>query len=77
MLARLMDDEELAQGILTRFLESTPEQIESLRQSLTSGDAAAANRTAQAIKGAASNISRSRSMGHASLWGNILNPKPI
>ncbi len=30
MLARLMDDEELARGILTRFLESTPEQIESL-----------------------------------------------
>ena len=57
LVARLMGDEGLADRVLNRFLATTPEQIESLRQSLTSGDAAAANRTAHAIKGAASNIS--------------------
>jgi HPt (histidine-containing phosphotransfer) domain-containing protein len=41
LLARMMDDEVLTDRILARFLESTPEQIKSLRQSLDSGNAAA------------------------------------
>jgi CheY-like chemotaxis protein/HPt (histidine-containing phosphotransfer) domain-containing protein len=60
LVARLMDDDELAQGILTLFLESTPEQIDSLRRSLDSGDTVAAKRTAHAIKGASSNIGGER-----------------
>jgi PAS domain S-box-containing protein len=56
LVARLMGDEELADRILNRFLGTTPQQIESLRKSLVSGDATAAKRTAHAIKGAASNI---------------------
>jgi PAS domain S-box-containing protein len=57
LVARMMGDEALSDRILSRFLESTPQQIESVRQSLTSGNATAAKRTAHAIKGAASNIS--------------------
>jgi PAS domain S-box-containing protein len=60
LLARMMDDEALTDRILARFLESTPEQIESLRQSLDSGNAAAAKRTAHALKGAAANIGGER-----------------
>ncbi len=60
LVSRLMGDETLADRIVTRFLESTPAQIESLRRSLDSGDAAAAERTAHAIKGAASNIGGER-----------------
>jgi signal transduction histidine kinase/HPt (histidine-containing phosphotransfer) domain-containing protein len=60
LLARMMDDEEFADRILTRILETTPEQIESLRRSLDSGDATAAQRTAHAIEGAASNIGGER-----------------
>jgi HPt (histidine-containing phosphotransfer) domain-containing protein len=60
LVSRLMGDETLADRIVTRFLESTPAHIESLRRSLDSGDAAAAERTAHAIKGAASNIGGER-----------------
>jgi PAS domain S-box-containing protein len=60
LLARLMDDESLADRIIARFLESTPELIESLRQSLKLNDAAAARRTAHALKGAAANLGGER-----------------
>jgi PAS domain S-box-containing protein len=60
LVARLMDDEALADRILARFLESTPKQIESLRKSLDSGDAVAAKRTAHAIKGAAADLGAER-----------------
>ncbi len=60
LVARLMGDEELADRIQSRFLESTPPLIESLRKSLDSGDAATARRTAHAIKGAAANIGGER-----------------
>ncbi len=56
LVARLMDDETLADRILSRFLEATPKQIESLRQKLDDGDAAAAKGLAHSIKGAAANI---------------------
>jgi PAS domain S-box-containing protein len=60
LLARMMDDEALTERIETRFLESTPAQIESLCQFLNAGDAAAAQRTAHALKGAASNLGGER-----------------
>jgi PAS domain S-box-containing protein len=60
LLARMMDDEALANRVLTSFLQSTPQQIESLRTSLDSGHAVAARRTAHAIKGAAANIGGER-----------------
>ena len=56
LVARLMDDEALADSILARFLESTPPQIDSLQKALSSRDGDAAERTAHAIKGAASNV---------------------
>jgi HPt (histidine-containing phosphotransfer) domain-containing protein len=55
-----MDDETLADSILSRFLEATPKQIGLLRQSLDAGDAAAAKGHAHSIKGAAANIGGER-----------------
>jgi PAS domain S-box-containing protein len=60
LVARLMDDETLADSILSRFLEATPKQIGLLRQSLDAGDAAAAKGHAHSIKGAAANIGGER-----------------
>jgi CheY-like chemotaxis protein/HPt (histidine-containing phosphotransfer) domain-containing protein len=60
LVARMMGDEALANNILTRFLQSTPQQIESLEQALKTGDAAMAKRIAHALKGAASNIGGER-----------------
>ena len=60
LIARLMYDEALADRILARFLETTPQQIESLKRSLDSGDAPTAKRIAHAIKGAASNVGAER-----------------
>ena len=57
LVARMMGDEALSDRILSRFLDSTPQQIESVRQSLNAGNATAAKRTAHALKGAAANVS--------------------
>ena len=56
MLARLMEDEELAEIIVARFLESVPQQIEALRHALQAGDAPGVRLTAHSIKGAAGNV---------------------
>jgi PAS domain S-box-containing protein len=53
MLARLMHNADLAERTTSRFLESVPTQIETLRQSLEFGDFATAGREAHSIKGAA------------------------
>ncbi len=60
MLARLMGDKEIATIVLGRFLEAMPGQFESLRTSLQSGDAAAAEIQAHSIKGAAANVGGER-----------------
>ncbi|MHB8773217.1 MAG: response regulator [Syntrophales bacterium] len=60
MLDRMMGDEDLARTILECFLADIPDQIGSLRASLEAGDAAAAERQAHAIKGAAANIGGER-----------------
>ncbi len=56
MLARLMDDEELAGIILESFLGDLPRQIEMLRQALDADDMTVAVRQAHTIKGAAANV---------------------
>ena len=57
MMARLMDDEDLAQTVATGFLEDIPRQIVALRRYLEAGNAAGVERQAHTIKGAAANVS--------------------
>ena len=54
---RLMNDAEVAQVALKRFLEGTPGQIDKLQGCLERGDVTAAQQAAHSIKGAASNVS--------------------
>ncbi len=56
MMARLMDDEELARIVVDGFLEDVPRQIEALRGCLVAGDAPGAIRQAHTIKGASANV---------------------
>jgi HPt (histidine-containing phosphotransfer) domain-containing protein len=56
MMARLMEDEALAQVIVRGFLDEMPAQIEELRNLVRGGDATAAGRVAHAVKGAAANV---------------------
>ncbi|MCY2989901.1 MAG: PAS domain S-box protein [Planctomycetota bacterium] len=55
MIARLMD-EELAELVVARFLESAPQQLAALQKSLKNGDAAGAQLCAHSLRGAASNV---------------------
>ena len=55
MIARLMD-EELAEFVVGRFLESAPQQLAALQESLKNGDAAGVQLCAHSLKGAASNV---------------------
>jgi HPt (histidine-containing phosphotransfer) domain-containing protein len=56
MMARLMDDQELARIVVDGFLEDAPRLIEALRSCLGSGDAPGAIRGAHTIKGAAATV---------------------
>jgi HPt (histidine-containing phosphotransfer) domain-containing protein len=56
MLARLMDDEDLARVIAEEFLEDIPKQIEALKGCLAAGDATGAVRQVHSIKGASANV---------------------
>jgi PAS domain S-box-containing protein len=56
LLARLMNDEELAKSIITAFLETTPLQIKLIRQSVEAGNLDAVRSRAHSIKGAAANV---------------------
>jgi CheY-like chemotaxis protein/HPt (histidine-containing phosphotransfer) domain-containing protein len=56
MLARLMDDEDLAQTVAEGFLGDIPLQIAALKGYLETGDASAAERQAHTIKGASANV---------------------
>ena len=56
MVARLMDDEELAAAVAQGFLADMPRQIEALRASLGAGDVTSAVHQAHTIKGAAANV---------------------
>jgi CheY-like chemotaxis protein/HPt (histidine-containing phosphotransfer) domain-containing protein len=56
MMARLMDDEELARIVVDGFLEDAPRLIEALRNCLGAGDAPGAIRQAHTIKGASATV---------------------
>ena len=56
MMARLMDDEDLARMVVEGFLEDIPRQIAALKGYLETGDAAGAERQAHTIKGASANV---------------------
>jgi PAS domain S-box-containing protein len=60
MLARLMDDAQLARIVAEGFVKNIPEQIAALRSCLDAGDLAAAGRQAHTIKGASANVSGER-----------------
>jgi CheY-like chemotaxis protein/HPt (histidine-containing phosphotransfer) domain-containing protein len=60
MMARLMDDEDLAQMVVEGFLKDIPLQIAALKGYLESGDAAGAERQAHTIKGASANVGGER-----------------
>jgi PAS domain S-box-containing protein len=52
MMARLMDDEDLARKVIGRFLDDMPNNIEVLRGYIKDGAASSAERQAHTIKGA-------------------------
>ncbi|HEY5529056.1 MAG TPA: response regulator, partial [Thermoleophilia bacterium] len=56
VVARMMDDEDLARTVVEGFLEDIPRQIEVLRRCLDTGDAEGATRQAHTIKGASANV---------------------
>jgi HPt (histidine-containing phosphotransfer) domain-containing protein len=56
MLARLMDDEDLARVIAEEFLSDIPKQIEALKRCLAAGDSTGAVRQVHSIKGASANV---------------------
>ena len=56
MMARLMDDEDLARKVAEGFLEDIPRQIEALRDYRETGDTPGAERQAHTIKGASANV---------------------
>jgi len=55
LLARLMEDEDLARKVARGFLDDVPKQIEALRNYLDAGDVEGAVRQAHTIKGASAN----------------------
>jgi signal transduction histidine kinase/DNA-binding response OmpR family regulator/HPt (histidine-containing phosphotransfer) domain-containing protein len=60
MMARLMDDEDLAHEVVDCFLEDIPRQIAALRNFIEEGDTNGAERQAHTIKGAAANVGGER-----------------
>jgi HPt (histidine-containing phosphotransfer) domain-containing protein len=56
LMARLMDDQDLARIVIEGFLEDVPRQIEALRGYLEAGDAPGAERQAHTVKGASANV---------------------
>ena len=56
LMARLMEDEDLARTVVEGFLDDIPKQIEALRGYLEAGDAAGVERQAHTIKGASANV---------------------
>ena len=55
-LDRMMGDETLADTVIAAFLEDTPKQMSAFKHALAADDAAAAQRIAHSIKGAAGNM---------------------
>ena len=55
-MARLMQDEDLAQMLVKGFLEDIPKQIAALKGYLETGDVSGVERQAHTIKGASANV---------------------
>jgi CheY-like chemotaxis protein/HPt (histidine-containing phosphotransfer) domain-containing protein len=60
MLARLMDDDDLARTVAKSFLDDIPRQMHALKESLDAGDVAGTERQAHTIKGASANVGAER-----------------
>ncbi len=60
MLARLMDDEDLARAVVAAFLEEAPRQIAALRDCFEAGDVHGAGRLAHSIKGSSASVGGER-----------------
>jgi len=60
MMARLMNDTNLASMVAESFLEDIPQRIAALKEYLETGDAAGAERQAHTIKGASANMGGER-----------------
>ena len=56
LLARLMDDKELARKVVAGFLEDVPRQLLCLKNMLAEGDEEGARRTAHTLKGASATV---------------------
>ena len=56
MMARLMDDEDLARTVIQGFIQDIPLQIKALRGYLDAGDGEKAQRQAHTIRGASANV---------------------
>jgi CheY-like chemotaxis protein/HPt (histidine-containing phosphotransfer) domain-containing protein len=56
LMARMMDDGELARTVVEGFLADIPRQIEELRCFVAAGDAQGVQRQAHTIKGASANV---------------------
>ncbi len=56
LLARLMDDQDLARTVAETFLDDMPKQVAALRACLAAGDAEGALRLTHAVKGASANV---------------------
>ena len=56
MLARLMDDEDLARVVVSGFLVDAPQQVEALKDALATADGPAALRQAHTLKGASAAV---------------------
>lgn len=81
MMARMMNDEDLAKEIIASFLEDIPRQIESLWYYLNTMDIQGAERQAHSIKGASASIGGERvralafEMEKIALSGNLNSVK--
>ncbi|MFO8083753.1 MAG: response regulator [Desulfobacterales bacterium] len=60
MVARMMNDEDLAKEILKAFLEDMPKQIDTLRHYLETGDVPGIEHQAHTIKGVSANVGGER-----------------
>jgi PAS domain S-box-containing protein len=60
VLERMMGDETLLRVVLDAFVEDLPRQLQALKESLSSADAATSARHAHSIKGAAANVGGER-----------------
>jgi PAS domain S-box-containing protein len=60
VLARLMEDEDLAGVVVAAFLDDMPRQIQTLKELLEARDADGSGRQAHSIKGAAANVGGER-----------------